>query len=64
METVKDYPLKNVDSVGGYLETEWIYSDKNKSFNIKNNLIYKHLMKKNYKLLLNKRENYIFKKKL
>ena len=41
-----------------------IYSDKNKSFNIKNNLIYKYLMKKNYKLLLNKRENYIFKKKL
>ena len=41
-----------------------IYSDKNESFNIKKNLIYKYLMKKNYKLLLNKRENYIFKKNL
>ena len=29
METVKDFPLKNVDSVGGYLETEWIYGDEN-----------------------------------
>ena len=29
METVKDYPLKNVDSVGGYLETEWIYGEQN-----------------------------------
>jgi hypothetical protein len=29
METVKNYPLKNVDSVGGYLETEWIYDDEN-----------------------------------
>jgi hypothetical protein len=29
METVKDFPLKNVDSVGGYLETEWIYDDEN-----------------------------------
>ena len=28
METVKDYPLKNVDSVGGYLETEWIYGEE------------------------------------
>ena len=41
-----------------------IYSDKNVSFNIKKNLIYKYLIKKNYKLLFNKRENYIFKKKL
>ena len=41
-----------------------IYSDKNRSFNIKNNPIYKHLGKKNYQLLLNKKENYIFKKKL
>jgi hypothetical protein len=24
MKVVEDYPLKNVDSVGGYLETEWI----------------------------------------
>ena len=41
-----------------------IYSDKNVSFNVKKNLIYKYLIKKNYKLLFNKRENYIFKKKL
>jgi len=41
-----------------------IYSDKISSFNIKKNKIYKYLIKKNYKLLLNKRENYIFKKKL
>ena len=41
-----------------------IYGDKNVSFNVKKNLIYKYLIKKNYKLLFNKRENYIFKKKL
>jgi hypothetical protein len=39
-----------------------IYSDKNARFNIKKNQIYKYLIKKNYKLLFNRRENYIFKK--
>ncbi len=39
-----------------------IYHNKNERFNVKKNLIYKYLIKKNYKLLLNKRENYIFKK--
>lgn len=27
METLSEFPLKNVDAVGGYLETEWIYGE-------------------------------------
>jgi len=41
-----------------------IYSNNILNFNIKNNKIYKFLKDKNYKLLLNKRENFIFQKKL
>ena len=39
-----------------------IYS-RDLKFDIKKNQIYKYLVKKNYKLLIVKRENYIFKKK-
>ena len=28
IETLSEFPLKNVDSVGGYLETEWIYGEE------------------------------------
>lgn len=41
-----------------------IYSNNILSFNIKKNQIYKYLIKKKYKLLIIKRENFIFKKKL
>ena len=39
-----------------------IYSHRIVNFNIKKNEVYKFLIKKNYKLLLNKRENFFFKK--
>ena len=39
-----------------------IYSDKNENFDIKKNQIYRYLIKQKYKLLFNRRENYIFKK--
>ena len=38
--------------------------NKDKDFNLHNNVIYKYLTKKNYKLVFNKRENYIFLNKL
>jgi len=38
--------------------------NKDKEFNLHNNVIYKYLIKKNYKLVFNKRENYIFLNKL
>ena len=41
-----------------------IYSNNILSFNIKKNQIYKYLIKKKYKLLIVKRENFIFKKKM
>ena len=41
-----------------------IYSNNILRFNIKKNQIYKYLIKKKYKLLIIKRENFIFKKKL
>ena len=40
-----------------------IYNNNILRFNIKKNQIYRYLIKKNYKLLIIKRENYIFKKK-
>lgn len=40
-----------------------IYNNNILKFDIKKNQIYKYLIKKNYKLLIVKRENYIFKKK-
>ena len=61
LEVLKSLDLKRYNPI--YICIE-IYSDKDESFNIKNNQIYKYLMNKNYKLMLNKRENFIFKKKL
>ena len=61
LEVLKSLDLKRYNPI--YICIE-IYSDKDESFNIKNNQIYKYLMSKNYKLMLNKRENFIFKKKL
>ena len=60
-EVLRSLNLKKYDPKYVCIE---IYSDKNVNFNIKKNPIYKYLIKKNYKLLFNKRENYIFKKKL
>lgn len=35
-------------------------ASKDKNFNLNNNIIYKYLVKKKYKLVFNKKENYIF----
>ena len=40
-----------------------IYSNDDLNFDIKKDQVYNYLVKKNYILLINKRENYIFKKK-
>lgn len=29
IKTLQNYPLKNVDAIGGYLETEWIFQNNN-----------------------------------
>ncbi len=60
-EVLKSLNFKKYDPK--YICVE-IYSNNILSFNIKKNQIYKYLIKKKYKLLIIKRENFIFKKKL
>lgn len=46
LQTLQNYPLKNVEPNGGYLETDWIYQDSNPNERclIKVNIISKELV--------------------